>query len=169
MSQLGKQIRKRFLMESDYLTFFPGDMSPDLASPGTPTPYLVVTSSSNVVSYNIYQREDHFVETMELLLVAETRHEAENCLAWIRHVLKAPSWLAVAADGDHTIHYWRIDSFTDGADVAVDGDDSALRTVSLTITGNFKYTADEKPVHGGRKTEDGHKKVSEDDHANHSP
>ena len=26
MSQLGKQIRKRFLMESDFKTFFPGDM-----------------------------------------------------------------------------------------------------------------------------------------------
>jgi len=161
MSQLGKQIRKRFLMESDFLTFFPGDMSPDLASPGTPTPYLVVTSSENVISYDIHQQEDHFVETMELLIVAGNRNEAETCLTWIRHVLKAPSWRSVAADGDYTIHYWRIDSFTDGADVAVEGDDSSLRTVSLTITGNFKYTADEKPVSGRNRPEHGHKHPTE--------
>ena len=162
MSQLGKQIRKRFLMESDFLTFFPGDMSPDLASPGTPIPYLVITSSENVISYDIHQQEDHVVETMELLLVAGTRNEAETCLTWIRHVLKAPSWRSVAVDSDHQIMYWRLDSFTDGADVAVEGDDSSLRTVSLTITGNLKYISpDEKPVLGGNRPEHGHKHPTE--------
>ena len=144
MSQLGKQIRKRFLMEHDFLMFFPGDMQPDLAAPGTPIPYLVVTSSENVISYNIHQTEDHVVETMTLLLVASTRSEADTCFHWIRHVLKSPSWKPVASDGDYQILYWRLDSFTDGADVAVEGDDSSLRTVSLTITGNFKYIADAK-------------------------
>jgi len=85
------------------------------------------------------------VETMTLLLVASTRSEADTCFHWIRHVLKSPSWKPVASDGDYQILYWRLDSFTDGADVAIEGDDSSLRTVSLTITGNFKYIADAKP------------------------
>ena len=160
MSHLGKQIRKRLLMEHDFLTFFPGDMQPDMATPGTPIPYLVVTSSENVISYNIHQTEDHVVETMELLLVAGTRNEADICLQWIRHVLRSPSWRLVAVDGDYQILYWRLDSFTDGADVAVEGDDSSLRTVSLTITGNLKYIAEEKPVHSGRP-EHGNKRPTE--------
>ena len=51
MSQMGKQIRKLFIREADFPTLFPGDMQPDLASPGTPMPYIVVTQSENVVNY----------------------------------------------------------------------------------------------------------------------
>ena len=153
MSQLGKQIRKRFLMEPDYKTFFPGDMQPDMAAPGTPVPYIVITQSENVVSYDIHGLEVNTVETLTLLVVATTRHEAEDCLGWLRHMLRPPSWKLVANDGDYFINYWRLDTFTDGSDIAVEGDDSPPRTVSLTITGNFKYTANEKPVHGGRREE----------------
>ena len=160
MSQLGKQIRKRFLMESDFKTFFPGDMQPDLAVPGTPIPYLVITQSENVVSYDIHGLETNTVETMTLMLVASTRHEAENCLEWLRHMLRPPSWRPVADDGDYLINYWRLDSFSDGSDIAVEGDDSVPRTVSLTITGNFKYTANQKPVHSGHRA-DQTKKVTE--------
>jgi len=149
MSQLGKQIRKLFIREADFPTLFPGDMHPDLASPGTPMPYIVVTQSENVVNYDINGLESHIVETMTMMLVCHTRAEAENRLDWVRKQLRPPSWKAVPLDSatsEYTINYWRLDSFTDGLDVAVEGDDSAIRTVSCTVTGSFKYALAAPPA-----------------------
>jgi len=142
MSQLGKLIRRRLMMEPDYATVFPGDMHPDVAAPGTPIPYIVTTGSEAVVNYDLHGMESHIVEAFTMMVVCQTRAEAEEKLDWLRHVLRPPSWTVIpfnAAFGEYVTNYWRLESYSDGSDVAVEGDDSTLRTVSLNITGSFKY------------------------------
>lgn len=141
MSQLGKQLRRRFHMEPDFLTMFPGDLQPDIAAPGTPVPYMVVVQSENVVNYDLVGLESHIIETTTITAVCGTRAEAEACCSWVRDKLRPPSWSNVATDtgSSYLLMWWRLDTFTDTSDAAVDGDDSIVRIVSFTVTGNFRY------------------------------
>ena len=130
------------MLESDYLTMFPGDMQPDMASPGTPIPYIVTTGSEATVSYDLHGLESHIVEAMTFMVVCQTRADAEQRLDWLRHALRPPSWILIpfnAGFGEYVTNYWRLETYSDGVDIYIEGDDSALRTVSLTMTGSFKY------------------------------
>ena len=136
MSQLAKKIRQRLLAESDFHQQFPGDMSPDIASPGVTSPYLVVTSASAEIDYMLSGLINEIVETVVIEIVALTRAQAEQRLEWVREKLKPPSWVTVQS-GPWCVNYWRVTSYTDNAEIAVDGDDSSIRTVSLTVIGSI--------------------------------
>ena len=130
------------MIETDYLTMFPGDMQPDMASPGTRIPYIVTTGSEATVNYDLHGLESHIVEAMTMMVVCHTRADAEEKLEWLRHVLRPPSWILIPFNtgfGEYVTNYWRLETYSDGVDISIEGDDSALRTVSLTLTGSFKY------------------------------
>ena len=165
MSLLAKQIRKRFLMELDFVAKFPGDMSPDMASPGVKTPYIVTLSSDSIVNYNLSGHEEYVNETLSFDIVASTRAEAEDRLDWVREKLRYPGWKMVQDAGKYHLNYWRIDSFSDGIDTAVEGDDVGVRTVTINVSGNFKPastvahvtavdTGRREPAEGKRLTEE---------------
>lgn len=147
MSQLAKQLRRRFHAEPDFLSMFPGDMQPDIAAPGTPQPYVVSISSENTINYDIVGLESHIIETATLMAVCGTRAQAEACCEWIRDKLRPPTWKDVATDigSSYRLMWWRLDSFTDSSDSVMDGDDNLVRLVSFTVTGNFRYIG---PNHG---------------------
>jgi hypothetical protein len=141
MSILARQIRRRFLLESDFLDKFPGDMSPDMASPGTRMPYLVTISTDSIVNYGLSGHEEYVNETLSFDIVANTRAEAEDRLEWVREKLRYPAWKLVPDAGNYVLNYWRLDSFSDGVDTAVEGDDAGIRTVTINISGNYKMVA----------------------------
>lgn len=150
MSILAKQIRKRFTLESDFLSVFPGDLSPDLASPGVPMPYMVTTASESLITYRIDGREDFVTEILSFEIVANTRAEADACAEWVRDKLAGHSWKLVANDGKYTITMWRMDTMTEGFYPMVDGDDMGARTVTITVTGTIKtILADSNTTTGG--------------------
>jgi hypothetical protein len=140
MSILAKQVRKRFLMEPDYLTLFPGDLSPDLASPGVRMPYMVTTASESVITYGINGQEEFATEILAFEIVAHTRAEADERAEWVRDKLANRSWGVVATDGRYTISSWRLDTMTEGVYPMVDGDDCGARTVTMTMTGTIRIT-----------------------------
>ena len=135
--------RMRFMQEPDYATLFPGDLSPDVAQPGTRIPYIVVTAAEGVVVYGLDGFESPQTETCTLLVVAHSRAEATACADWIRKMLRT-SWKGVATDpgSDYTLMNWRVDSFSEGADVLVEGDDNLARTTSLVLSGAFRFRGD---------------------------
>ena len=162
MSILAKQVRKRFLMEPDYLTLFPGDLSPDLASPGVRMPYMVTTASESVITYGINGHEEFVTEIMAFEIVAHTRAEADERAEWVRDKLANHSWKLVATDGRHFISFWRLDTMTEGVYPMVDGDDCGARTVTMTMTGTMKFAPQQ--THGSA----GHGvKLNDTDRKNH--
>jgi hypothetical protein len=139
MSQLARKLRQKLVSEPDFLQHFPGDMSPDVAAPGIQSPYIVSTNADAEVEYNLAGNPVQIMETVVLEVVGGTRAQAESCLDWLRSKLKPPAWSTLPDDG-WRVNYWRLRSYSDRAEIAVDGDDSSIRTVSLTVVGSVCQT-----------------------------
>lgn len=136
MSVLGKLLRTYLSGRPNYATTIPGGISPEIAAVGVEQPHIIYQGISRTRDMLLSNVPAVYTERIQLLVIADTRSEAQTVSNWIVASIQAtPARQTI--DGIQ-IHLLRVDDEIDSSELAIDGSDEQTRVTTIDVIGVYQ-------------------------------